>query len=624
MRLEKKTWRAVGERWPILARIPTFSGYVVSRYRRGADGYTPSEYTGTGEVAKGVRPPDRPNVGCNTRARSGSSSTATRGAVTTVPLVEPAEGHPLREVGGFIVSTGQDIPHLDEAMFHTVCEFGKKRKMEGHVTEVPCWRKSLSTGKIFGEWISGYRCRFRGFEKQFPLQITIPECWRINFRYSCRKGLCISRAMTLEKVKREHGQEEEEKKSETKRGRRKRRRRESRCQGATKRILLRDENGRGWLGPAVARLAPQRGIGAATRGGIRARTISESKDVFLFLCASVFVCVWGVVVEAVSLWWTARSVNTSKLESVLVQLCFCFTPFGMRSQSRVPLECGAQWVDNLTQRSTDFRGSQQVLWRKMQVTLKRVPSALLVVDASRVRVFVCVVVSVFKIGWVCGCVFKVPEIFDERNELGQSCLASGLCFHAGVPWWAQPEQKISCGNKMEKLARFSVSVLKQTAKAWPLRVHTLRCLSSLCLSLSLDPTSYAHVRINDIHDFLCLCDFQIFEGEGEGDFCDYHFWDFGMFWFLDVWIFWILVLFCFSISCFLRKYSQLHLNVSHTTTTTNTTITLRHNRRVILQSTMAARGTCKQLSGSSHSSVVHKSSIDSHTDRAPIVQFSHQ
>ena len=153
--------------------------------------------------------------------------------------------------------------------------------------------------------------------------------------------------MTLEKVKREHGQEEEEKKSETKRGRRKRRRRESRCQGATKRILLRDENGRGWLGPAVARLAPRCGIGAATMVGSGLR-------------ACVFVCV-SVVVEAVSLWWTARSVNTSKLESVLVQLCFCFAPFGMRSQSRVPLECGAQWVDNLIQSSTDFRGSQQVL-----------------------------------------------------------------------------------------------------------------------------------------------------------------------------------------------------------------------------------------------------------------------
>ena len=65
--------------------------------------------------------------------------------------MELADGRPLRVVGGFIVATGQDIPHLDEAMFHTVCEFGKKRKMEGHVTEVPCCRKSLSTGKTFGE-----------------------------------------------------------------------------------------------------------------------------------------------------------------------------------------------------------------------------------------------------------------------------------------------------------------------------------------------------------------------------------------------------------------------------------------------------------------------------------------
>ena len=91
-------------------------------------------------------------------------------------------------------------------------------------------------------------------------------------------------------------------------------------------------------------------LGAAMRdwschhGGIRARTISESKDVFcVFLCACVFVCV-SVVVDAVSLCWTARSVNTSKLDSVLVQLCFCFVPFGMRSQSRVPLECDSGWA----------------------------------------------------------------------------------------------------------------------------------------------------------------------------------------------------------------------------------------------------------------------------------------
>ena len=96
-------------------------------------------------------------------------------------------------------------------------------------------------------------------------------------------------------------------------------------------------------------------------------------------------------------------------------------------------------------------------------------------------------------------------------------------------------------------------------------------------SLSLDPTSYAHVRINDIHDFLCLSDFQIFLVRERGIFAIiifgilecFDFWMFGFFGYL--------FFFCFSISCFIRKYSQLHLNVSHTTTTTNTTITLHHN-----------------------------------------------
>ena len=58
--------------------------------------------------------------------------------------------------------------------------------------------------------------------------------------------------------------------------------RESRCLGATNHVLRRDENGRSWLGPAVARVALQCGIGAST--SVEA---SESKKcIFVF-----FVCV---------------------------------------------------------------------------------------------------------------------------------------------------------------------------------------------------------------------------------------------------------------------------------------------------------------------------------------------
>ena len=50
--------------------------------------------------------------------------------------------------------------------------------------------------------------------------------------------------------------------------------------------------------------------------------------------------------------------------------------------------------------------------------------------------------------------------------------------------------------------------------------------------------------------------------------------------------------------------------------------TLRRNTSTVLQNTMAVRGTCKQVSGSLRSFVLHKPSIDSHTDHAsprPIV-----
>ena len=38
------------------------------------------------------------------------------GAVTTVPLVQLAEDHPLREVGGFIVANCEDTPNFGQAM----------------------------------------------------------------------------------------------------------------------------------------------------------------------------------------------------------------------------------------------------------------------------------------------------------------------------------------------------------------------------------------------------------------------------------------------------------------------------------------------------------------------------
>ena len=122
-------------------------------------------------------------------------------------------------------------------------------------------------------------------------------------------------------------------------------------------------------------LSRSRALGAAMRdrsfdhGGSWARTISESKNVFCFfvcvcLCACVFVlvCLWTVncvpesvvvvddaVSRLVDVWSTAKAL--SKLSS----------PFGVRSQSRVPSECGAQWVDNFIHSSTKFPGSQQVL-----------------------------------------------------------------------------------------------------------------------------------------------------------------------------------------------------------------------------------------------------------------------
>ena len=69
--------------------------------------------------------------------------------------------------------------------------------------------------------------------------------------------------------------------------------------GATKHVMRRDENGRGWPGPAVARVAPRCGIGASTM--VEAGITSESKKfVFLCVCVSVFpcLCLWQMVKHA--------------------------------------------------------------------------------------------------------------------------------------------------------------------------------------------------------------------------------------------------------------------------------------------------------------------------------------
>ena len=68
---------------------------------------------------------------------------------------------------------------------------------------------------------------------------------------------------------------------------------ESRCLGVTKHALRRDENGRGWRGPAQWRSR----IGASAtqdrsfhHDGSWARTISESKKYFCFVCVCLCVC----------------------------------------------------------------------------------------------------------------------------------------------------------------------------------------------------------------------------------------------------------------------------------------------------------------------------------------------
>ena len=99
------------------------------------------------------------------------------GAATTAPPVELLEGPPLRKVVESIVANGQDITNIVRAKFQTVEEFGKKRKMEGHVTEV---HEPLASASE----ISMYNDSFI-FEKFGALILqTQPSCRRSTTRVS--------------------------------------------------------------------------------------------------------------------------------------------------------------------------------------------------------------------------------------------------------------------------------------------------------------------------------------------------------------------------------------------------------------------------------------------------------
>ena len=102
------------------------------------------------------------------------------------------------------------------------------------------------------------------------------------------------------------------------RQREKSRRRESRRLGATKHVLRRDENGRGWPGPAVARVAPPQCVRVRSfhHGGSWARTISESKKfIFVFfVCVSACVCVCVCVCLLVCLCVWSQSLGETPVE----------------------------------------------------------------------------------------------------------------------------------------------------------------------------------------------------------------------------------------------------------------------------------------------------------------------
>ena len=105
------------------------------------------------------------------------------------------------------------------------------------------------------------------------LQIQIPGFLRISFRYRRRSRNFENKFPMRSQKGFVHFQNRDLREGQTRtwrRGRERARQREkrpwrkSRCLGAPNHFLRGDENGRGWLGPAVARMAPQCGIGAST------------------------------------------------------------------------------------------------------------------------------------------------------------------------------------------------------------------------------------------------------------------------------------------------------------------------------------------------------------------------
>ena len=146
----------------------------------------------------------------------------------------------------------------------------------------------------------GYRAHYRQkivWRKNFSVADTDSWVLRVNFRYRNRFcGFHNYFSMRLQKGF-VHFQNRDLREGQTRtwrRGREKERDKgrrgggESRCQGATKHVLRRDANGRGWPGPAVAAMRD--------RSGSWARTISSGKNVFCFdflslrVSASVFPC----------------------------------------------------------------------------------------------------------------------------------------------------------------------------------------------------------------------------------------------------------------------------------------------------------------------------------------------
>ena len=76
------------------------------------------------------------------------------GAATTALPVELAEGLPLHNVVEFIVAKGQNIRNFGRAKFQTADEFGNKRKMEGHATDV---HKPLASAGEIGKYTDAFK-----------------------------------------------------------------------------------------------------------------------------------------------------------------------------------------------------------------------------------------------------------------------------------------------------------------------------------------------------------------------------------------------------------------------------------------------------------------------------------